>query len=448
MQLKIVRQSDTPNRPAKRNRSTFMLGGETYDVADLTSTGLTLSGVPANLAPAKEFTGKLHLLADDTDVLVQIEGEAESYDAETQTLVGRFDEASRHRVAGLAGALGMMPGVAPAAGAAPAQFSTQTVTVPAASNDKAIEDGGGFTVQRAVGLTLLGLFGFGVFAWVAGSVYDERFVIKASSAVVDAPVTRIRAPISGYYQSAVQEEGDTVQSGRPIAYIRTPTGGVTPIDSPCDCFVLDERKTRGQYVLTGEQLMTLAEAGQQIHITGYLPMSKIDDLRIGTFASIKFPTVTEPVPGVVTDIRAERTNVAAGLNAEPLARVTVRPARQLEQGDLGLPVQLSFDTFANSSAVASLPQGLRDRLFGAQPVDLAANSGPREAVAPEMLNDPEVAEANADDAQIGELNLRAQQEAAGEIAAPAAPVGAPTDPAGTLGASAPAAPAAPAAGQP
>jgi alginate biosynthesis protein Alg44 len=198
---------------------------------------------------------------------------------------------------------------------------------------------GGLIGAAVAGLALVAVIGVGI---------QARFFIRVStSAVVEAPLVQIRAPIAGRLIGAL-ESGDRVPAGALVGTILGFDGLRVELESPCDCVVLEQIGRSGQHYQVGDTLAALIEAGQPLLIRAQLPLDQATDLEVGARAEIQFPGRDEPQFGQIErlDFRPRRPLLHNPDAAQPIdrrrAQVLIRPDQALEPADFGALVTVNF----------------------------------------------------------------------------------------------------------
>jgi mannuronan synthase len=197
---------------------------------------------------------------------------------------------------------------------------------------------GAFAAFGAAGLALLALIFLGL--------KERYFTIETNSAVIEAPVVEIRAPVAGRFISALAS-GERVFDGTLLGTVQALDGTIVTLESPCDCLVLEQLALSGQHYQVGDDLLALIRAEQPLAVRAQLALEQAERLEIGDRAEIRLPGRAEPLHGQV-----ERIDFRPGLAAlrdsseQPLSRrlaqVVVRPDRPFEFQDFGVLVSVRF----------------------------------------------------------------------------------------------------------
>ncbi len=201
-------------------------------------------------------------------------------------------------------------------------------------------------VKRYGGMAGFGLAGLVLIALIAFGIKDRYFTLAAKSAVVEAPLVQIKAPVAGRFVSAL-ETGQAVPEGTLLATVQGLDGSFVTLESPCDCVVLEQIGRNGQHYQVGDPLIALIERDRPLMVRAQLPLEEVDGLEIGDRAEIRF-LGREPVYGQIERIDL-RPRLAALRNPDPiqpisrrLAQVVIRPDRALDLSDFGALVSVRF----------------------------------------------------------------------------------------------------------
>lgn len=201
-------------------------------------------------------------------------------------------------------------------------------------------------VRRHGALAAFGLAGLALLAVIFFGLKERYFTIQTDSAVIEAPVVPIRAPIAGRFVSTL-EAGERIADGTLLGTVQALDGTIVTLESPCDCLILEQLGLDGQHYQFGDDLIALVRAEQPLMVHAQLPLDQAERLEVGGRAEIRFPGRAGPLYGQV-----ERIDFRPGLAAvrdraeQPLSRrlaqVVVRPDRPFEFGDFGVLVSVRF----------------------------------------------------------------------------------------------------------
>ena len=205
----------------------------------------------------------------------------------------------------------------------------------------------GGRLRRSAAWIGFGLAGLGLLI-LAGWGIEERYARKLStSAVVEAPVVEVRAPIAGRLTTTLAA-GARVARGTPLGTLTGFDGTVVPLESPCECALLEPTGLNGQPYPVGAPLFTLALADRPLLIRARLPLAETQRLQTGDRVEIRVPgqsglrygQIERIDPRVPLEVLANPDAEAPG--AGRLAEVLVRPDRPFTLEDVGRLVTVRF----------------------------------------------------------------------------------------------------------
>ena len=201
--------------------------------------------------------------------------------------------------------------------------------------------------RRYVLYGLLGFAGLALAGLVALGIHGRFFQVEARSAVIEATLREVRAPATGRFLSLL-EPGMPVEAGGMLGTIRGVEGSIVPLESPCDCIVLDQLALSGQTYQAGDPLLALVNEDEPLLVRAQVPVEVVEDLEVGGRVEIHVPGIPEPRSGEIVRINVRpRLESLRNPDAEVpisrrLAQVVVRPDRPFELVDFGTLVRLRF----------------------------------------------------------------------------------------------------------
>jgi len=222
--------------------------------------------------------------------------------------------------------------------------SAEARVQPLSFNPYADEETTGRKVRRILGMSLLGLLGLGLVGVVGLGAYERFLTVEAESAVIQAPVVRVRAPDNGRLQTMPTAE--IIEPGTVIGVLETTGESNIRIESPCECVLLDWHFVSGQYVQVGEPLAVLVSAVEPLRVRAQVDFASARGLSEGDPAIITIPGRPEPMAGRVdrVDFRPSLGRLAGDEVAgdRQVARVVVTPEEPFDFDELGVRVEVRF----------------------------------------------------------------------------------------------------------
>tara|TARA_A200000113_G_scaffold186846_1_gene174117 strand:+ start:996 stop:2042 length:1047 start_codon:yes stop_codon:yes gene_type:complete len=172
--------------------------------------------------------------------------------------------------------------------------------------------------------------------YVALSIYEQNYIVSASSAVISAPAMTVSAPASGTVSYSDLAPGSEVVKGEALLSVASASGLINGLDSPCDCIVLEQLKNSGDLVQSAQPVMRLVSKDAAFFIEAKIAYKDATKIAKGTKALI-----IQDAAGI--EMQAEVTNV----NVQPgdlSAHIKLKASQPLTSDQLGMPVEVKIDT--------------------------------------------------------------------------------------------------------
>ncbi|HET6469011.1 MAG TPA: PilZ domain-containing protein [Geminicoccaceae bacterium] len=204
----------------------------------------------------------------------------------------------------------------------------------------------GRKIRRWIGYGSLALVSLLLAGLVALGVKDRFLTPEAQSAVVEAPLFRVRAPLNGTLEA--RDVRDLLRSGSPIGQVRSLDGQVVGLQSPCECFLLEWLSMPGQYVQMGEAVAALIAADRPLVVRAQVDFQTVERLKVGDVAEVTIPGRDGVFLGEIEkiDVRPQLAQLLPGETQMPVARrlaqVIIRPDRPFNFEDLGSLARVRF----------------------------------------------------------------------------------------------------------
>ena len=217
---------------------------------------------------------------------------------------------------------------------------------PLSFNPYSEEEAAGRRAKRLVGFGLLGLAGLALVG-VAALGFKDRFLTpEAQSAVIEAPIFRVRASASGILEG--REINDLLRRGDQIGSIADSAGQVARLESPCECAFVEWLTVPGQFVQAGEPVAALVAADRPLVARAQVDLAVAERLHLGDVAEIIIAGRGEPVLGQIDriDVKPRLAQLEAVEFQAPvaarLAQVIIRPDKPFSFEDLGSLARVRF----------------------------------------------------------------------------------------------------------
>lgn len=226
------------------------------------------------------------------------------------------------------------------------QNTAEARVQPLSFNPYVEEEARGRRLKRAMGYGILGLAGL-VLVGLIGLGYKDRFLTPvADSAVIEAPLFRVRAPISGRLET--RQISDLLRPGQQIGQIADATGGVAGLESPCECVFVQWLSLPGQFVQVGEAVAALVAADRPLAVRAQVDLAVAERLEVGDIAEISIPGRGETLLGQIEkiDVKPLLSQLDAAEIQAPIARrqaqIIIRPDQPFSFDDLGSLATVRF----------------------------------------------------------------------------------------------------------
>lgn len=217
---------------------------------------------------------------------------------------------------------------------------------PLSFNPYSEEEAAGRRTRRLVGYGLLGLAGVVLVGLTALGIKDRYLTPVADSAVIEAPIFRVRATGSGILEG--REIVDLLRRGDQIGSVAESSGQVTRLESPCECAFVEWLVVPGQYVQAGEPVAALVAADRPLVARAQVGLAAAEKLHLGDVAEIVIAGRGETLLGQIERIDV-KPRLAQLDPADPqapiagrLAQVIIRPDKPFSFEDLGSLASVRF----------------------------------------------------------------------------------------------------------
>jgi hypothetical protein len=217
---------------------------------------------------------------------------------------------------------------------------------PLSFNPYSEEEAAGRRAKRMAGYGLLGLAGVALLGLIALGFKDRFLTPEAQSAVIEAPIFRVRASTSGMLDG--REINDLLRRGDTIGSIAEPSGRTVGLESPCECAFVEWLALPGQYVQAGEPVAALVAADRPLMVRAQVDLVVAEKLRLGDVAEVTIAGRGEPLLGQIEriDVKPRLAQLGAAEPQAPvaarLAQVIIRPDKPFSFEDLGSLARVRF----------------------------------------------------------------------------------------------------------
>jgi alginate biosynthesis protein Alg44 len=355
--VSVVREDGQPTRhPWYRIPATVEIDEWRYPVQEWSVEGFSVAGVDGAPEIGARISSRLVFRFDGFSTQVELDAEVIRHDAEDDRLVCRFCDMTRQKAAVLRAVIdSYLLG----------EFVSMDDIIHVVRRDVAIDreqrqgdPGAGEStrlptvIRRWAGLALVSALLLVLVSLAGWLTFQRLFVASSVSAVVSAPLVVIRAPQPSFYSSTLPRDIEWVEPRQALAFVKLVGGGAATIDSPCSCLVLSRHVLDGQFVATGEPLITLLPRDARVHVRAKVSAEQARDVALGDRAWVRFPDRTVR-GGVVSEVlyaeppqRAASTPLSAPpTNAPSYTDIVVKMDETLPPSLIGVAVSAQISTY-------------------------------------------------------------------------------------------------------
>jgi alginate biosynthesis protein Alg44 len=352
MQLQIVHEAEVHRQHVRLKIPIDVeIDGTRYTVDDWSIGGFGIESEIASRQPGERFPVRLVFPFEDFEVSVRLDCQMVYITADGNRFGCKFLGLSQGQIglfrylvdAYLSGEIVSAGDVLSVAG----RDNTAAARLhPLSFDPYAEEESRGRRLRRYGGYGFLGLATLVLLVLIALGVKDRYFTPVAASAVIEAPLFRVRAPLNGTLEAG--DVRDLLRRGAPIGEIRSLEGQSVGLQSPCECFLIEWLAMPGQYVQMGEPVAALIAADRPLVVRAQVDLPTAERLKVGDIAEITIPGREGVLVGEIEkiDVRPQLAQLAPGETQIPIVRrmaqVIIRPDRPFNFEDLGSLARVRF----------------------------------------------------------------------------------------------------------
>ncbi len=197
-------------------------------------------------------------------------------------------------------------------------------------------------IRALFGTALAACISVAVLTFIAYNLYQNFFVTRAVTALVDIETEVVQAPAEGYLE-LVANEDVKVKQGAVLGTISSPASEFLQqnkiaeaaskevasllaqvsnslVKSPCDGMVLQKRVKDKTYVRRGEALFDLVCSGSRPYIKAVFNYKNADDLAVGTRVKLRYPAEDTSFSGTIRtasiDLQSSMSSVTVTIEPE------------------------------------------------------------------------------------------------------------------------------------
>ncbi len=310
--LQVTHESETQRQFVRFTvPSRALLDGKEFDVRDLSTGGISLSGVNKEIPKGKILRIELKMPFDAFSFTLPLDAEVRHYVANKGIVGCRFVNLTARQTSFLNQFVkSFIAGDVVTAGSILNVASRNNFTkVPASANKNAAPA----TFRRQLpGLAIVALLGFLITAFIGQNLYSSMFLVRADNAAIAGPAVAVRAQAPGFFHSALDPDLAFVKQNQVIGTITGPTGAASSVLSPCNCYISKTEVASGESVSSGAKLLSLMPVDAKPWVVAQLDPAQGKRIGPSTVATVSVFGARTPYTGRVI---AMESPLADGANA-------------------------------------------------------------------------------------------------------------------------------------
>jgi mannuronan synthase len=192
-------------------------------------------------------------------------------------------------------------------------------------------------LDKTVRTALVTVISLALLAYIATSIYERFFIVKAHTARVVAEMLTVDTPSGGKIFYAALPADTAVKKGQPIFTVASDTGTVTSADSPCDCIIKNRLMDNNRIVKKGEPALELVRPDAKPFVEASISNEQAVKLEVGQETLLA-------LPGHDTYIRGQVQSIQTVDSAHENSTVVITPVDPLPVEYVDDPVEVRIDT--------------------------------------------------------------------------------------------------------
>ncbi|SMD13151.1 PilZ domain-containing protein [Fulvimarina manganoxydans] len=190
---------------------------------------------------------------------------------------------------------------------------------------------------------VLAIFGaLTVYLWA--NIYDRLYMVRAEAANVSAKVVNLASPSVG--RIGYLNDAREVRLGEPLMTVTPAVGDPITVQSPCDCWQVEQVFAGGDFVKTGDTVIKLMRTNAPIVVSALVPAEQLISLYGVENARIEYADGTRVEKAQILWLPGREDGRSDLPRAE--STVVLDPERHLSANMMGQPVKVTFDLFEDS----------------------------------------------------------------------------------------------------
>lgn len=345
----LVHEADAQRHHVRvRLPAKLEIGGKAYDTRDWSTAGASL--IVPDKADATVFTeGKHHsarlifsFMGFTLIVPMKIEIRHTATDEDGQYLGIRFIDMTQEQIVIMQQLVGSyVTGELSSVGELIHVMSRNNFTKPRQVPKREEDLTAGERFSQALKKLSIPLITLLLLGYVGMSIFEHKFIVSAEKAVVTGDGVSLAAPAGGVVSFKDLHNGDTVKKGDALMTVKTDSGTMTSIDSPCDCAIEDRMVDSGTTVAKGSIVLKLLPTDAPLRVDAQVSYTNAVKLAKGQNVVIQHNGSGKHFDGVISA-------VTIGANSGDRARVMIHPLETLPKNLIGAPVSIKFNTLSKA----------------------------------------------------------------------------------------------------
>ena len=335
------------------------VNGQQYIVTDLSSGGVSLQNVEEKFTKGDESSISLTLPFKSFSMDIELDGEVRHANDKHKTVGFRFINLTAEQTSLLNHVLRSFIAGEIVAGSDLLAVVSRENFVKVRHHSDVESDKSTFWKRQAIPFALIAILGLTAFFIIAKNVYNGLFVLESSQAYVSGNKIALRAPINGIYNVSLKDDVKSVQKGQTIANIGSfvtaaqnanaltaPVNQNITLQSPCDCYILSEDASTGQYVSAGTDVITLVNMAETPWVTAVISTRDAQRVSLGDTANIFVAGSDVELKGVVEGFSVNETGgtvIGASEGFDTGVKVKIKAQQKLPVDLVGRPARVDFN---------------------------------------------------------------------------------------------------------
>lgn len=324
--------------------------GAIHNVRDLSTGGIGILNVEKSYAKGSIVEFKLVLPFGEFSLDISLEGQVQYYNAENKVLGARFANLSKQQISLLNHVIkSFISGDVVASGDILNVVGRDNFVRVRKQGDTG-QNNAPSVLRQAMPLFFIALLGVIATLFVGSNIFENMFMVKAETAVVEADSVTVDSTAAGRFQAATAVSGTTAKVGDVLGTIY-PVGGAAAVKvtSPCNCYVYRSIVKDGQTVAANAPIAALVPVTSHPTVAVRMTPAEAQNLKMSNMVTISVAgSELEQTTGQITEIQSSLASQSADPVAAlqpPYVTVKIRPDTKLPVDLTGRPAQVRFKTY-------------------------------------------------------------------------------------------------------